>query len=43
MKDGTVPTADAQRLAKAVASRPDTYRYAIRECLPQLPALRDDP
>jgi hypothetical protein len=33
---------DAQRLAKAVASRPDTYRYAIRECLPQLPALRAD-
>jgi hypothetical protein len=33
---------DAQRLAKAVASRPDTYRYAIRECLPQLPALRGD-
>lgn len=33
---------DAQRLAKAVASKPDTYRYAIRECLPQLPALRSD-
>jgi hypothetical protein len=33
---------DAQRLAKAVAARPDTYRYAIRECLPQLPALRND-
>jgi hypothetical protein len=33
---------DAQRLAKAVAARPDTYRYAIRECLPQLPALRAD-
>jgi hypothetical protein len=33
---------DAQHLAKAVAARPDTYRYAIRECLPQLPALRGD-
>jgi hypothetical protein len=33
---------DAQHLAAAVASRPDTYRYAIRECLPQLPALRSD-
>lgn len=33
---------DAQRLARAVAARPDTYRYAIRECLPQLPALRSD-
>lgn len=33
---------DAQRLAKAVASKPDTYRYAIRACLPQLPALRAD-
>lgn len=33
---------DAQRLAKAVASKPDTYRYAIRECLPQLPGLRSD-
>jgi hypothetical protein len=33
---------DAQRLAKAVAAKPDTYRYAIRECLPQLPALRND-
>jgi hypothetical protein len=33
---------DAQRLAKAVASRPATYRYAIRACLPQLPALRGD-
>ncbi len=33
---------DAQHLAKAVAARPDTYRYAIRECLPQLPALRSD-
>jgi hypothetical protein len=33
---------DAQRLAKAVASRPDTYRYAIRACLPQLQALRGD-
>lgn len=33
---------DAQRLARAVAARPDNYRYAIRECLPQLPALRSD-
>lgn len=33
---------DAQRLARAVAARPETYRYAIRECLPQLPALRSD-
>jgi hypothetical protein len=33
---------DAQRLARAVAAKPETYRYAIRECLPQLPALRSD-
>ncbi|MGK5024760.1 DUF2268 domain-containing putative Zn-dependent protease [Janthinobacterium sp. RB2R34] len=33
---------DAQRLARAVAARADNYRYAIRECLPQLPALRSD-
>jgi hypothetical protein len=33
---------DAQHLAAVVASKPDTYRYAIRECLPQLPALRSD-
>ena len=33
---------DAQRLAKTVAAHPDSYRYAIRECLPQLPALRSD-
>jgi hypothetical protein len=33
---------DAQRLAKAIALKPDNYRYAIRECLPQLPALRSD-
>lgn len=33
---------DAQRLARAVAAKPDDYRYAIRECLPQLPALRSD-
>lgn len=33
---------DAQRLAKAIAARPDTYRYAIRACLPQVPALRGD-
>jgi len=33
---------DARHLARAVAARPETYRYAIRECLPQLPALRGD-
>lgn len=33
---------NAQHLAQAVAAKPDTYRYAIRECLPQLPALRSD-
>jgi hypothetical protein len=33
---------DATRLARAVAAKPDNYRYAIRECLPQLPALRSD-
>jgi len=33
---------DASRLARAVAAKPDNYRYAIRECLPQLPALRSD-
>jgi hypothetical protein len=33
---------DARRLARAVAAKPDNYRYAIRECLPQLPALRSD-
>jgi hypothetical protein len=33
---------DAQRLAKTVAAHPDSYRYAIRACLPQLPALRSD-
>jgi len=33
---------DAHNLAQAVAKRPDTYRYAIRECLPRLPALRAD-
>ncbi|PHV07975.1 hypothetical protein CSQ96_08845 [Janthinobacterium sp. BJB412] len=33
---------DAQRLARAVAAKPDTYRHAIQECLPQLPALRGD-
>jgi hypothetical protein len=33
---------DAQRLARVVAAKPDHYRYAIRECLPQLPALRSD-
>jgi hypothetical protein len=33
---------DAARLARAVAARTGNYRYAIRECLPQLPALRSD-
>jgi hypothetical protein len=33
---------DAAHLAKAVAARPDIYRYAINACLPQLPALRSD-
>jgi hypothetical protein len=33
---------DAQRLAKTVAAHPEAYRYAIRECLPRLPALRAD-
>lgn len=33
---------DAQHLARVVAAKPDDYRYAIRECLPQLPALRSD-
>lgn len=33
---------DAQRLAGAVARKPDAYRYAIRECLPRLQALRAD-
>ena len=33
---------DANRLARTVAAKPDTYRYAIRECLPRLPALRSD-
>ena len=33
---------DAQRLARAVAARADNYRYAVKECLPQLPALRSD-
>ena len=29
---------DARHLAAVVAAKPDTYRYAIRNCLPQLPA-----
>lgn len=33
---------DAQRLAQAVAAKPETYRHAIQECLPQLPALQSD-
>lgn len=33
---------DAGNLAQVVAARPDNYRHAIRECLPQLPALRSD-
>lgn len=33
---------DAQHLGRAVAAKPDNYRYAIRHCLPQLPASRSD-
>lgn len=33
---------DANRLAKAVTAKPDVYRYAIRECLPQLSTLQND-
>jgi hypothetical protein len=33
---------DARHLAAVVAKKTDTYRYAIRECLPQLPSLRGD-
>ena len=33
---------NAQHLAKAIASNPESYRYAIRECLPRLPALQAD-
>ncbi|WP_426342191.1 DUF2268 domain-containing putative Zn-dependent protease [Pseudoduganella sp. S-14] len=33
---------NAERLARKVAANPDAYRYAIRECLPRLPALRSD-
>lgn len=33
---------DSQRLARAVAARQDTYRHAIRECLPRLPSLQGD-
>lgn len=32
----------AEHLAKAVAARPASYRYAIANCLPQLPALDQD-
>jgi hypothetical protein len=34
---------DARHLARAIAARPDHYRYAIQNCLPQLPALRTLP
>jgi len=33
---------DAQRLARVIASKPETYRYAIQECLPRLPSLQGD-
>lgn len=33
---------DANRLARAVAAKPEAYRYAVRECLPRLPELRSD-
>jgi len=32
----------AQHLAKAVASHPESYRYAARECLPKIASLRSD-
>ena len=33
---------DAGHLARVVTAKPDDYRYAIRHCLPQLPALNSD-
>jgi hypothetical protein len=33
---------DARHLGQVVAAKPDDYRYAIRHCLPQLPALNSD-
>lgn len=33
---------DAAHLARAVAAKPEHYRYAIRECLPLLPGLHGD-
>jgi hypothetical protein len=33
---------NAQHLAETIARKPENYRYAIRECLPQLGALRAD-
>ena len=33
---------DAQHLAKVVAAHPDSYRYAIQNCLPRLPSLQAD-
>lgn len=33
---------NAQHLAKVVAAHPESYRYAIRECLPRLPSLQGD-
>jgi hypothetical protein len=33
---------DAHRLARAIAAKPENYRYAIQNCLPQLPALHKD-
>lgn len=33
---------DAKRLARVIAATPEPYRYAIKECLPQLPALQSD-
>ena len=32
----------AQHLAIAVSTHPESYRYAIRECLPKLPSLQSD-
>lgn len=33
---------NARHLAKVVAAHPESYRYAIRECLPRLPSLQGD-
>lgn len=33
---------NAEHLARAISAKPERYRYAIQECLPQLPALQSD-